>query len=232
MTPPRALFAAAFAVLAHPLMAGDSQVVVELFTSQGCSSCPPADAVFRDLAQRDDVIALALHVDYWDYIGWEDVFADPDYAVRQRAYAAAAGRRMIYTPQMIVQGREDLVGVKTMELAELILKYRESDPTVGIDAARSGGEVVVQLSPLAQLSGPYDVQLVRYDPLRSSHITRGENAGHDFDYANVVTDWEVIGRWDGKAPATLHAPLKGAGPAVVLVQQAGAGPIAGAARLD
>lgn len=232
MLPSRALIAAAFALLGQPLVAGDSQVVVELFTSQGCSSCPAADAVLQDLAARDDVIALALHVDYWDYIGWKDDFARPGHAARQRAYAAASGRRMIYTPQMVVQGREDLVGVKTMELADLIMQYKSADPAIDLGATRQGGEVVVHLAPLKGAKGPYDVQLVRYDPLRKAHITRGENSGLDIDYANVVTDWSTIGRWDGTAPAELRAPLTGDAPAAVLVQQAGTGPIAVAARLD
>ena len=232
MKPLRALCAALCIALAQPLAAGESQVVVELFTSQGCSSCPPADALLRELADRPDVIALALHVDYWDYIGWKDTLARPEHTQRQRAYAAAGGRRMIYTPQMIVQGREDLVGVKTMELAELIQKYRAAEAPVALDVSRRGGEVVVSLTPKGKLKGPYDVQLVRYLPYRTVQITRGENAGQDITYAHVVTDWSRIGGWDGRAAAELHAPLPGNGSAVVLVQQVGTGPVAVAARLD
>ena len=87
-------------------MAQQQPVVVELYTSQGCSSCPPADAMFAELKDRKDVIAIALHVDYWDYIGWKDEFGHPAHADRQRAYAAKAGRRSIYTPEMVVHGQQ------------------------------------------------------------------------------------------------------------------------------
>lgn len=106
-------FTAALALalcFAAPGFAQRAMVVVELYTSQGCSSCPPADALLHDLAEREDVIALALHVDYWDYIGWKDEFAHPQHAQRQRAYAQKAKRRSIYTPEFIVQGQTDVVG--------------------------------------------------------------------------------------------------------------------------
>src|SRR6056297_1329329 len=97
--------AAALASFTAPALA-DDPVVVELFTSQGCSSCPPADAMLGELAERDDVIPLALHVDYWDYIGWADIFADPAYTRRQKGYAHATGQRMVYTPQMVIDGQD------------------------------------------------------------------------------------------------------------------------------
>ena len=100
--------------------ADDMPVVVELFTSQGCSSCPPADALLHELSKRDDVIPLALHVDYWDYIGWKDSFAQPAFTARQRGYAQASGRRAIYTPQMIIGGQFDVVGNRPMDVAAII----------------------------------------------------------------------------------------------------------------
>ena len=127
-----------------PVFADDRHpVVVELFTSQGCSSCPPADAVLHDLASRDDVLPLALHVDYWDYIGWKDQFAKPSHTNRQKAYAHVGGRNMIYTPQMVVQGQEDVVGVKAMKLAELIEKHRNAPVLVDLNVSRVGSEVTV-----------------------------------------------------------------------------------------
>ena len=105
------VLAALVFVAAAPLArAQGSPVVVELFTSQGCSSCPPADALLRKLAEEEDVIALALHVDYWDYLGWKDSFATPKFTARQRAYAKKARSRSIYTPQMVVQGEDRVVG--------------------------------------------------------------------------------------------------------------------------
>lgn len=210
-----------------------SPVVVELFTSQGCSSCPPADALMHDLAGRDDVIGLALHVDYWDYIGWKDEFAVPGHTLRQKAYAREGGRRMIYTPQMIVNGRDDLVGAKAMKLADLIAAHRELAPRVDLVLDRDGDGLRLTLEPAgAELDGPFDVFVVQYAPLLHSRITRGENAGRDLDYANVVRSWQSLGQWNGRGAATLQAELAGDLPAVVLVQRAGTGPIVAAARAD
>ncbi|MDK3020491.1 DUF1223 domain-containing protein [Pseudodonghicola flavimaris] len=206
-------------------------VVVELFTSQGCSSCPPADRLLRELTDREDVLPLALHVDYWDYIGWKDVFAAPGFTHRQKAYARAAGRKMIYTPQMIVMGQEDVVGAHAMELAELIMSHMRRPVSVMIGAETRGGVLHVSLQPLGPVQGPLDVQLVRYTPLEHVQIARGENAGRDLDYANVVTDWDVLGEWDGTSEAQFQADLKGDSPAAVLVQRSGFGPIVGAARV-
>ncbi|MHA6262227.1 DUF1223 domain-containing protein [Arenibacterium sp. CAU 1754] len=216
-----------------PVLAQSQPVVVELFTSQGCSSCPPADALLRRLAQRDDVIPLALHVDYWDYIGWKDEFANPDHTLRQKGYAAAAGRRMIYTPQMVINGQEDLVGAKPMELADLINAHKARPAAVNLLAQRQGQGVHIRLAPASgPLAGPLNLFLVQYVPNRMAHITRGENAGRDIDYANVVDDWQKIGTWDGLATIEVEATLKSDHPAVVLVQHAGPGKIVGAARAD
>ena len=216
-----------------PVFADDRHpVVVELFTSQGCSSCPPADAVLHDLASRDDVLPLALHVDYWDYIGWKDQFAKPSHTNRQKAYAHVGGRNMIYTPQMVVQGQEDVVGVKAMKLAELIEKHRNAPVLVDLDVRRVGSEVTVDLQAVAPLEDPMVVQLVRYAPLREVEIKRGELAGHNLSYANVVESMDALGTWDGEGTASLSFELTGDLPAAILVQRAGFGPIMVAARID
>ncbi len=232
----------AFATL--PQRAGaEPVVVVELFTSQGCSSCPPADALMVKLARRADVIGLALHVDYWDYIGWKDEFANPGHTLRQKGYAHAARRKMVYTPQMIVNGQDDVVGVHAMELADLIAKHKRVPPTVSVQVTRTGGAVVVRMQAIgdgaANLGpdsgsylGPYDVHLVRFTPMQRAQITRGELAGRDFEYANTVDGWTVIGQWDGQAPTTLKVDIDGDRPAVVLVQRSGFGAIVAAARAD
>ena len=121
-----------------PAFAQDRPVVVELFTSQGCSSCPPADELFAALSEREDVIALAFHVDYWDYIGWKDPFGAPAHAERQRAYAITGGRTSIYTPEMIVNGKTDVVGAKPVELMEAINKHKSDAPQVDLRIARDG----------------------------------------------------------------------------------------------
>ncbi len=224
--------AAAIAVnmmLSTPLVAQDAPVVVELFTSQGCASCPPADRLLRDLARRDDVIALALHVDYWDYIGWKDPFARPDHAERQRGYARIAGRNMIYTPQMIVNGHDDVVGARAKEISELIEKYQAQSPVARLQAARGDGRLSIRAQALHRLPAPLSVQVVRYTPQHRTEITRGENAGQVLDYANVVDDWQVIGQWDGTSPLETSTPVQGPRPAVVLLQYPGPGAIAAAA---
>ena len=226
---------AAFALIAllqsAPVQAQSGPVVVELFTSQGCSSCPPADALMQKLATRKDVIALALHVDYWDYIGWKDEYADPSFTLRQKAYAQAGGRKMIYTPQMVVNGQEDVVGAHAMEILDLIAKHQAQPPVVRVDLGLSGDTLTIQLDPVAVASnaGPLDVQLVRYTPLRMAHITRGELAGHDLEYANIVDDWTVVGQWDGLGATEMQVKIDGTRPAVVLVQGTGHGAIVAAA---
>lgn len=223
-------------LLAAPVYAElDRPVVVELFTSQGCSSCPEADALLAELAPRDDIIALALHVDYWDYIGWEDPFGDPAHAERQRAYAAVGGRRSVYTPELIVQGQTDIVGAKPMQLMEAVEEHAQVTPTVALEIAREGASVQIEAEALAKGTGPMVVHLLRYTPEKHTKVTRGENAGHTMTHANIVYGWTVLGDWDGTAPLSLRADAPGDAPVVVLIQEqeAGGGPgaIMAAARL-
>ncbi|MFA3917790.1 DUF1223 domain-containing protein [Ruegeria hyattellae] len=229
----RLTLALLLASLAAPLAAGDNPVVVELYTSQGCSSCPPADAMMHELAARDDVIGLALHVDYWDYIGWKDQFADPAHTKRQQGYARSGGRTMIYTPQMIVAGQEDVVGARSGELMALIDTHLAAPDSAVVTATRSGEALSISVEPYESATrGEYVVQLVRYTPMKHASIKRGELAGHELDYANVVESWDQVGQWDGVAPAELTTALEGDLPAVVLVQVAGHGPIVAAARVQ
>ncbi|WP_170759315.1 DUF1223 domain-containing protein [Ruegeria lacuscaerulensis] len=215
-----------------PVAAESDPVVVELFTSQGCSSCPPADRIMHDLAKRDDVIGLALHVDYWDYIGWKDEYADPDHTRRQRAYARQGGRSMIYTPQMVVNGQQDVVGAQSRELDRLIDAHLKAAPEASVTATRSGDDLTVDVTPVELPVGEtYDVRVVQYFPMRHASIRRGELAGHELDYANVVESWQVAGQWDGAASQRFHAVFTSDLPAVVLVQRAGHGPIVAAARV-
>ena len=206
-------------------------VVVELFTSQGCSSCPPVDALMAELAERDEVIALALHVDYWDYLGWEDSFADPAFTARQKRYARAAGSRMIYTPQMIVGGADHVKGFQPMELADLIQAHREAPDPVAVSLERKGELLFVTLKPRGGEVGEVVVQLVRYRPEADVEIERGENAGRTIAYRNIVTVWRPIATWNGRTPMKLAAPISGPEPVVVIAQEAGYGPILAAARL-
>ncbi|NVO55671.1 DUF1223 domain-containing protein [Rhodobacteraceae bacterium B1Z28] len=218
--------------LAASVAAQEAPVVIELFTSQGCSSCPPADKIMHDLAKRDDVIGLALHVDYWDYIGWKDEYADPDHTRRQRAYARQGGRSMIYTPQMVVNGQQDVVGAQTRELDRLIDAHLKAAPKASVLAVRSGNDVTVDVTPVELPAGEtYDVRLVQYAPMRHASIRSGELAGHELDYANVVESWQIVGQWNGASPQRFSAELTSDLPTVVLVQKAGHGPIVAAAHV-
>ena len=185
-----------------------------------------------ELATRSDVIALSLHVDYWDYIGWKDEFADPRNAKRQRGYAMEAGRRTIYTPEMIVNGVSGVVGAKPMKLAMAIEKHKSDPKTVDLSLTRRGDAILIEARPLVRSASAMQVQMLRYQPKRQARITRGENAGRTIEYVNVTQEWQELGIWDGAAPFSLEAAAPGDWPVVVLIQQGGYGPIVAAGRID
>ncbi|MDV7144388.1 DUF1223 domain-containing protein [Tropicimonas sp. TH_r6] len=226
-------FVAAGLLLGQALSAraeGAGLIVVELFTSQGCSSCPPADALLNELTERHDILPLALHVDYWDYIGWADDFARPEHTARQKAYAHVAGSRTIYTPQMVVAGTEQIVGTRPMELADALMRHQSAGQPVRLTAQRANETIIVTAPALAD-AGRYRVDLVRFVKERKVKITRGENAGKTLRYTNIVTDWETLSAWTGAAPLALDLVLSGPEQAVVIVQEDGFGPIVGAVQL-
>jgi len=212
--------------------AAENAVVVELYTSQGCSSCPPADQMLAELSDRDDIIALALHVDYWDYIGWKDEFADPAHTVRQRGYSRAAGKRSIYTPQMIVGGVDHVVGANPMQLLDAIEKHRSVKNPAAVTLGRDGERVSVSI----RASGPMPaegvvVQVATVTPSATVSIGRGENAGRTFEYHNIVRKLVEIGKWDGRGTYRASVKVPDGVRVVVLVQQSTSGPILGAAQL-
>ena len=224
------LWAASSALVAAQDL-GTSGTVVELYTSQGCSSCPPADAFLRKLAADPDVIALALHVDYWDYIGWSDRFAQPHFTERQKAYAHLVGSNTIYTPQMIVGGRDQVAGSDPEQVERAIRRDQRTPRKVQLQLIRQGDQVVILAEASPHLNAPVQVQLVRYHPLASVDIEYGENAGRVLDYANIVTDWDILGQWDGVSALHLTAPVSGDDPVVVILQAEGPGEILAAAQL-
>jgi hypothetical protein len=207
-------------------------VLVELFTSQGCISCPPADEVFGRLADEPGVIALALHVDYWDYLGWEDAFADPAHTTRQKRYALAAGAKMIYTPQVILNGSERIQGAREAEIRAQITDLATRPAPVGLHLKREEGDLAIEISADPPLSHPAVLHLVRYNPGREVEIERGENAGHTITYRNVVTSWTRVADWQGQAPISLRLPIEGDEPLVVIVQQPGPGAVLAVQRLE
>jgi hypothetical protein len=209
-----------------------SGTVVELYTSQGCSSCPPADAYLTQLASEPGIIALALHVDYWDYIGWKDKFGNPAFSERQRAYAHRAGSKTIYTPQMIVAGVDHAIGSDPDKVSGLIRRHQSADQMVVLQLMRSGGSVMIEASARVALDAPLAVQLVRYRASEQVAIERGENAGHTITYTNIVTSWTRIGTWDGREALEMTVPAAGPDKVVVILQAEGPGLIFAAAVVD
>jgi hypothetical protein len=205
---------------AHP-------VVVELFQSQGCSSCPPANANVMAIADRPDVLALSFGVTYWDSLGWKDTFASPRFTARQWDYAHGLGHANVFTPQVVVNGRRDGVGVDRNELRTLIAAGDRGDGGPALTV--HGGTLVVSSAPRRVA----DVWLVRYDPrIVQVPIGRGENNGRTLPHKNVVRELTRLGRWTGAAE-TLALPPHG-DPSLrtaILVQSPGGGPILAAARI-
>jgi hypothetical protein len=207
--------------------AGDAAhpTVVELFQSQGCSSCPPANANLLALAGRPDVLALSWQVTYWDYLGWKDTFARPEFTARQWDYARAFHRREVATPQVVVDGRRDAVGADLRELRRLIdgSGRGSGGPQVRLSSARAS---------IGAGRGSGVVWLVRYDPrIVEVPIRRGENGGRTLPHRNVVRDLVRLGGWRGAATAfDLPAPSRPGLKTAVLVQAGPGGPILAAAR--
>ncbi|WP_293898156.1 thioredoxin family protein [Phenylobacterium sp.] len=221
------LSAAAVMALAAAAQAQPAQpTVVELFTSQGCSSCPPADVAVAKVADRPDVIALSFNVTYWDHLGWKDTFARPEFTDRQVAYAKALGGGA-YTPEVVAGGRSAGVGNTPRAVDDLIARGR-TQPTATVTAA--AGQVSISAG-IAPRRGA-DVWLVSYDPrVIQVPVKAGENGGKTLPQRNVVRTLKRLGSWTGTA-ATFAAPagdpsLK----RVVLVQGAGGGPILAVGRL-
>jgi hypothetical protein len=212
-------------VLATSVQAQEAPIVVELFTSQGCSSCPPADAFLTDLArQRSDVLPLAFHVTYWDYLGWKDPYSLDAATARQREYARHLGEDGVYTPQMVVDGAKGFVGSSRAEgLSAIAGAARKRVP---VSVARDAGSLLIMVGAGV---GKAQVLLVGFDPTHETPVGRGENRGHTLLESNVVRSLAPIGAWSGSAVTLRQTPPAGNGFAVLL--QADDGRILGAARL-
>jgi len=222
---------AALVSFAAPAVA-DGPVVVELYTSQGCSSCPPADELLHVLAEQPDVIALALHVDYWDYIGWKDSFADPTYTARQQNYGRVARASTIYTPQMIIDGQDHVIGTRPNEVAMQIAQNRAETTGASVSLARSGGRLRITGSSTNAFDDLAVVQVIRFSPEETVDIARGENAGRQLSYANIVTEINIVGAWDGRSELDMSIDIVGSSPVVVIVQEPGPGAVMASAILQ
>jgi hypothetical protein len=232
--------AAAAIALSVPAAAAEvrsnPRAVLELFTSQGCSSCPMADAKLTELGQRPDLITLAYHVDYWDYIGWADTFGTAANSNRQRAYAQSWGSSRIYTPELVVNGKGGVVG------------SRDGDVSTALDGASLALPVTLAIEgdilevTIGGKPGGREsmVWLVTFKDHATVEIQRGENAGKTMDYTQIVTGRQVLGMWEPESGTHLKLPIKellkdGATGAAVLVQDETKGlpgPILGASSFQ
>jgi hypothetical protein len=213
-------------------------VVIELFTSQGCSSCPPADSYLGQLARRKDVLPLSYHVDYWDYIGWKDEFADPAYVGRQRAYAMTLGQHMVYTPQVVVAGAVDAQGADRGFIEQKIREAKVRQRMYPLEVVRDAktGQVLLQL-PEAQLPVPATIWLVTYEYQDKAAIDRGVNSGRTLDSFNTVRSLQKVAVWNGHAatiPLQLNDKAKAAKPnaCAIVANLADYGPVVAAIAFD
>jgi len=212
--------------------------VVELFTSQGCSSCPPADELLEELAERPDVVALSYSVDYWDYQGWKDTLAAHEFTERQKAYAAARGDRQVYTPQMVVNGRVHVVGSDEDAVTKAMEEGARPSIPIGVDMM--GDAISVSVGEAAtDAPDKATLWLVLYDRHVTVPIERGENRNRKLDYYNVVRRMRPIAMWRGE-PIKVDLPMNeyrdsdSDGCAVLLQEETAEGipgPIIGAARI-
>jgi hypothetical protein len=233
---------------ALPAAARDvAPVVVELFTSQGCSSCPPADAYLGELAQKPGIVALAFHVSYWDYIGWKDPYAKPWSIERQRGYTQALDARYLYTPEMVVDGRQDFPGTERDSIDRLIGAQSNAAKIPLSLSEPEKGKYAVAI-PASRIKSPATVWLAVFDKKHTTPVARGENEGQTLTDFNVVRQWKRIGRYDGQAltiafetapPASANAPgtsVADQGCAVLIQGDDqpgdGHGPILGAAVME
>jgi hypothetical protein len=212
-------------------------VVVELFTSQGCNSCPPADAYLGELAKRPDILALSWHVDYWDYIGWKDPFAKHAFTQRQHAYSRSLAERYVYTPQMVINGHLQGIGSERDEIERLIGQAKAERVATAARSPRVtvvGDSVHIEGGPAAASN----VWIAVFDPQHWTPVEQGENAGQRLGEYNIVREWTQIGKYEGK-PVTLKlgvdmAEYEKSGCAIVVQQQMpeGPGPILAAYAID
>jgi hypothetical protein len=211
--------------------------VVELFTSQGCSSCPPADRLLGELAERDDVVALAFHINYWDKLGWPDPFATEWGTDRQYHYSRVLGRGYAYTPQMVIDGVHDVIGSERRTVESILTKsrvHRDRRVPVRLTWHRMNRHLTIDLPASDARRKPAKVFLVRYDGRHDTDVARGENGGRQLADFNVVREMRQLGDWTGDAvqfEAMVSAPGRAGGGVAVLVQEPGQGRILGAAKL-
>jgi hypothetical protein len=206
---PMAFSGAMFFLAAGLFMPGNGMAapkgVVELFTSQGCSSCPPADAALNKLIDQGDVIALAYHVDYWDYLGWKDTFSSRNNTERQYGYAKTLKRNNVFTPQVVINGAADANGGDFNAINNGLDRAKNANAGLVVPVSARVDGKVLHIS-IGSGKGAGDIVIVYYAPTVDITIERGENAGKTVRYSRSVTEISTVGMWEGKA-MTLSLPM-------------------------
>ena len=205
--------------------AAEPRALLELFTSQGCSSCPPADKLLGELSSDPSVIALSLPIDYWDYLGWKDTLASPAHSALQRAYARVRGDRQVYTPQIVVNGAMHALGSDQAAIEHTIAltDQKTGVMSVPVSLAIADNTVDVKVEAVENAHDAGEVWLCPVEKAVAVAVGRGENRGHTITYHNVVRGWLKLGEWTGGA-ASWSVPLAqlkadGADAAAVMVQE-------------
>jgi len=215
----------ASAVLTSAVASAEPRAIIELFTSQGCSSCPPADKLAGELAQDPSLIVMSLPIDYWDYLGWKDTLALAGHTNRQRAYSKARGDREVYTPQVVVNGVAHVLGSDKSAIESAITKTRKQPGMLSLPVTMAvAGDQVSITVPAAKDATKGEIWLCPITKMVDVTIGRGENSGNTVTYHNVVRRWIKLGDWTGAA-RTFKVPLSdvtaAGGDAVAVVVQAG-----------
>jgi hypothetical protein len=218
----------------------EPRAVIELFTSQGCSSCPPADQTIAEYTADPSIIAISVPIDYWDYLGWKDTLASPRHSARQRGYAARRGDREVYTPQAVINGVVQALGSdrKAIEDGIALSHARPGMLTLPVKVAAKGEQVEVTITPREETGNEGEVWICSLAKRVPVAITRGENRGRTVTYYNVVRRWVRLGKWSGapRSWTVARSELEGEGiDSLVVLVQAGnvenPGPIFGAATM-
>lgn len=197
--------------------------VIELFTSQGCSSCPPADRLLGELSRNTSLITLSLPVDYWDHLGWKDSLASPQHTARQWSYSRSQGTSGVYTPQVVVNGKIGVVGSDRKGIEAAIAKTRDSAMTIPVQLTLKDDTITVSVADDKSGAAPADIWLCGVMRAAEVEIRRGENRGRNITYVNVGRRWEKVGTWSGKT-ATWSVPVNtiavpGVDSVIVLLQR-------------
>jgi hypothetical protein len=201
--------------LAGAASAADNVVLVELFTSQGCSSCPPADETLAELADRQEVLALSMHVDYWNYLGWEDTFAQTEHTARQTEYRNRLGGKVLFTPQMIIDGSRSVPGYKRAMIDAAIAQAAKTPHPADIDIVSDDSMLYARITSDGG-HGPSTIWVASYEDAATVEIERGENAGRTFTYRNVVEKLMKVGPWNAGVPERFPLPQPGPGEGIAV----------------